>query len=148
MKKLYIGNLPYRFHRGELESFLSAGGEIEALHLVKDKSRRRLKGFGFVTFVDAEGAKAALALDGDDFYGRNIKISVAKDQSFTATNEDDEEDFDSEDLPSHCASSSGSCFKTCFMVCLISVVVAAVTSYVTTDYVLTHKPASIFASLQ
>ena len=124
MKKLYVGNLPYRLDRGDLEEFLASCGEISELYLVRDKGKRRLKGFGFVTFVDNEGAKAALDLDGNEFYGRTIKISVAKDQSAHAE-QIDEEDDDVYVMPFG--------FKRWLGVIILSGLVAAATSYVVTE---------------
>ena len=125
MNKLYIGNLPYRLERQELEEFFAACGEISEIYLVKDRNKRRLKGFGFVTFVDEKAAKAALAMDGSDFQGRTLKVSLAKDQA-----DRDADVMDDDDLS--LAPCGG--VKRCVTAILLSVVVSAVTSY----FVCTH----------
>ncbi len=142
MNKLYIGNLPYRLEQHELEQLFAPCGEVTEVHLVKDRSKRRLKGFGFVSFADANAAKAALALDGSEFYGRTLKISIAKDQSERTEMEDDEMEEPTTLL---------GC-KHWVKVVLLSIAVSALTSYVVTTNVwrlpghaahaLQHNPAS------
>ncbi len=64
----------------DLRAAFARFGEITDLFLVKDRDTGRLKGFGFVTFVDASAAQAALQMDGQEFGGRNLKVSIAKER--------------------------------------------------------------------
>lgn len=42
------------------------------------------KGFGYAEFGSLEGLKSALTLNGSQFQGRNIRISVADPRKFAA----------------------------------------------------------------
>lgn len=80
MNKIYIGNLPFKMEASDLRSTFARFGEITDLFLVKDRETGRLKGFGFITFADASSAQAALQMDGQEFSGRNLKVSIAKER--------------------------------------------------------------------
>ena len=80
MNKIYIGNLPFKMEASDLRSMFARFGEITDLFLVKDRETGRLKGFGFITFADASSAQAALQMDGEEFSGRNLKVSIAKER--------------------------------------------------------------------
>lgn len=81
-RKVYVGNLPYNVRISELKAAIgetfSSYGEIENIFLVRDRKRGTLKGFGFVTFTDAQAATASLALDGKVLKGRNMRVCIAK----------------------------------------------------------------------
>lgn len=79
--KVYIGNLPYNVSEQDIEEFFSQFGTIEDVSLIKDRDTGRLKGFGFVTFESQEAAQDSLQMDGKDFHGRAIKVSMAKERS-------------------------------------------------------------------
>jgi RNA recognition motif-containing protein len=78
--KIFVGNMPFRATKDDLQSVFSRYGQIENIILINDKATGRPKGFGFITFVDATAAKAALAMDNQDFQGRNLKVNIAKEQ--------------------------------------------------------------------
>ncbi|NNM59660.1 MAG: RNA-binding protein [Legionellales bacterium] len=78
--KIYIGNLPFKLEPADLRSAFARFGEITDLFLVKDRDTGRLKGFGFITFADASSAQAALEMNEQEFGGRNLKVSIAKER--------------------------------------------------------------------
>ena len=80
MNKIYIGNLPFKMETNDLRAEFARFGEITDLFLVKDRETGRLKGFGFITFADSKSAQAALQMDGKEFSGRNLKVSIAKER--------------------------------------------------------------------
>ena len=75
--RLYVGNLSYRVKEEELRSLFAKYGKIKALHLIRDRLTRRLKGYAFVE-MSPEDANKALALSGVDFLGRKLVVSIAK----------------------------------------------------------------------
>ena len=83
MNKIYVGNLPFQVTDQELDSEFQQYGQIKEVTLIRDRYTNECKGFGFITFIDAESAKQALAADGKDFKGRAMKISIAKPQERT-----------------------------------------------------------------
>ena len=75
--RLYVGNLSYRVKEEELRGLFSKYGRIKTLHLIRDRLTRRLKGYAFLE-MSPEDAHKALALNGTDFLGRKLVVSIAK----------------------------------------------------------------------
>lgn len=78
--KIYIGNLPFSYKERELEEVFSKYGEIEDIFLVRDRNTKKLKGFGFITFSNAQAAESALEMDSQEIGGRQIKVAMAKEK--------------------------------------------------------------------
>ena len=80
MKKLYIGNLPYRAQDSELEEWFGAAGfAVDSVAIVRDRSTGDSRGFGFVEFNDDNVAVRAIeSCNGQDFQGRNLVIDEAR----------------------------------------------------------------------
>lgn len=81
MKKLYVGNLPYNATEEGLTTAFSQYGNVTSVVLIKDRETGRQKGFGFVEFENAAEAENALALDGVEFGGRAMKVSLARERT-------------------------------------------------------------------
>jgi translation initiation factor 4B len=47
------------------------------VRIIEDKLEMKPKGFGYAEFATLDGLKQALTLNGSQFQGRNIRISVA-----------------------------------------------------------------------
>ena len=82
MKRLYVGNLSYSITEDALKEEFSKYGEVESINLIRDRHNGdRLKGFGFVEMATADEANAVIAgLDGQEVMGREIKISIAREE--------------------------------------------------------------------
>jgi len=80
VKRVYVGNLPFRYRGKDLREIFSKFGEVEYATVILDKfNRRRSKGFGFVTFVnDADADKAIKEMDGKELDGRKVVVNEAK----------------------------------------------------------------------
>lgn len=78
-QKIYVGNLPYEATDGDLQSLFSEFGNITEVKLIMDHATGRSKGFGFITFESADAANDAQKLNGSEFNGRQIRVSIAKD---------------------------------------------------------------------
>jgi translation initiation factor 4B len=72
----HLGNLPFDATNGDIEDFF-AGCDVTSIRIVEDKLDRKPKGFGYVEFGTLDGLKKALELNGEQFQGRGIRISVA-----------------------------------------------------------------------
>lgn len=85
--KLYVGNLPWSTTEESLNQLFSAYGEVTDCVIITDRATGRSKGFGFVTFSDANASSsAAAALDGKAFDGgdasstpRELRVNAAQD---------------------------------------------------------------------
>jgi RNA recognition motif-containing protein len=81
--RLYVGNLPYTTTEDELRAAFEGGGRrVREVLLIADRESGRPKGFGFVEMGSAEDAQSVIAeFDGQDFGGRVLKVSIAKERA-------------------------------------------------------------------
>jgi len=79
-QKIYVGNLPYSATDDSLSAFFGEFGNVTEAKVIVDRYTGRSKGFGFVSFDSAEGAKSALAANGKEFEGRPLKVNEAREQ--------------------------------------------------------------------
>ncbi len=77
---LYVGNLPYRVHEGEVKSLFGEYGPVNSVRLVRDRKTGRRKGFGFIEMSEAGAKKAMVKLNEFDFQERTLKVREAKSQ--------------------------------------------------------------------
>ena len=75
--RLYVGNLNYSVKEEDLKNLFSKYGSPKAVHLIRDRFTRKLKGYAFVEIGSSEAEKA-LELNGTEFLGRKIIVSRAK----------------------------------------------------------------------
>jgi RNA recognition motif-containing protein len=80
VKKLYVGNLPFKATEQDLADwFTQAGVSGPNITLVRDQATGQLRGFGFVEVTnDEEAARAVQSLNGQDFMGRNVVVNEAR----------------------------------------------------------------------
>lgn len=78
-KKLFIGKLPFSVTKEQLQEQMATYGQVSDVAVVMDRETGRSRGFGFTTFEnDADADKAVADLDGKEFHGRVISVSVAQ----------------------------------------------------------------------
>ena len=58
--KLYIDNLPAGTTENELRDLFSVYGNVISINIAVDRATAKPRGFGFVTMVTPEGARAAI----------------------------------------------------------------------------------------
>ena len=79
--RLYVGNLSFNTEEPQLEQLFSAHGPVESVHLVRDHTTGRSRGFAFVEMgTDDAGRAACQALDQQDFEGRKLNVNEARPQ--------------------------------------------------------------------
>ncbi len=80
-KKLFVGGLSWDTTDGSLNQAFSAFGEVTEAKVITDRETGRSRGFGFVTFVEANAASTAITeMDGKSLDGRAIKVNVAQER--------------------------------------------------------------------
>ncbi|KAK0420334.1 hypothetical protein QR680_014621 [Steinernema hermaphroditum] len=82
-RDLFVGNLAYAVTGDTLIKYFSAFGEVESARVPQDGPFSTNRGFGFITFVDLEGATAALKHQCDAQHkieGRTAYIRVCNPQ--------------------------------------------------------------------
>ncbi|KAL3592123.1 hypothetical protein D5086_010763 [Populus alba] len=80
-QKLVILGIPWEIDTEGLREYMSKFGELEDCIVMKERSSGRSRGFGYVTFVSAEDAKAVLS--GEHFLGKRmleIKVATPKEE--------------------------------------------------------------------
>jgi RNA recognition motif-containing protein len=78
--KLFVGGLPWAVTSDQLRDHFAAHGDVVEAKVVTDRQTGRSRGFGFVTYGSEEEAQNALALDGQEFEGRRLRVELARDR--------------------------------------------------------------------
>jgi cold-inducible RNA-binding protein len=79
--RLYVGNLPFHATHELISQRFVASGEVKGVDVVLDRETGRSRGFAFVEMASPAAAQKAIAdLDGKDFEGRPLRVSVAEDR--------------------------------------------------------------------
>jgi RNA recognition motif-containing protein len=83
--RLYVGNLSYATKDTDLQTLFGEFGELVSVAVITDRETGRSKGFGFVEFASDDDARAAIEeLNGQEFQGRQLKISEARPREASA----------------------------------------------------------------
>jgi len=78
--KLYVGNVPYVVDNATLADAFSDYGKVLDAVIITDRETGRSKGFGFVTYEEAdEAAKAVETLNGAEWGGRILRVNAARE---------------------------------------------------------------------
>ena len=82
MKKLYVGNLPFKATEDQVQAlFGELGVQPDSLTLLRDRFTGQPRGFGFAEIRDdAEAEKVIAALNGREFMGRALVVNEARPQ--------------------------------------------------------------------
>jgi RNA recognition motif-containing protein len=76
---IFISNLNFNVSDEELKGLFEAFGEVSSSKVITDKITGRSRGFGFVEMNDDdEGKQAIEKLNGSEFKGRELNVSVAR----------------------------------------------------------------------
>lgn len=74
-----MGNLPYSATQDELTALFGKFGTVNSVKVVTDKFSGKSRGYGFVEMSEeSNGADAISKLNGQDFKGRELRVSAAK----------------------------------------------------------------------
>jgi RNA recognition motif-containing protein len=80
-KKLYVGNLPFGVADKDLEELFAQAGVCESAAVITDRATGQSRGFGFVEMGSPDDAQKAIQqFDGQDFKGRALKVSEARER--------------------------------------------------------------------
>ncbi|KTG06660.1 hypothetical protein cypCar_00007533 [Cyprinus carpio] len=80
--RLYVGSLHFNITEDMLRGIFEPFGKIEGIQLMMDSETGRSKGYGFISFADAECAKKALdQLNGFELAGRAMKVGHVTERS-------------------------------------------------------------------
>lgn len=79
VQTLFVGNLAFRANRHGLSELFGNYGTVINARVVTDRNTRKPKGYGFVEMNAIDADSAIEALNGHEFMGRTLNVSIAKD---------------------------------------------------------------------
>ncbi len=83
-KKLFVGGLSWNTDDEGLRHAFEQFGDVSEVRVITDRETGRSRGFGFVTFQEAEAASKAISeMNGQDLDGRTIKVNIAEEKPRT-----------------------------------------------------------------
>ena len=79
VKKLYVGNLPFKAMEEDVQAlFAEIGVQPDSLTLLRDRFTGQPRGFGFAEVKDDDAEKSVTALNGKQFMGRALVVNEAR----------------------------------------------------------------------
>lgn len=76
---IFVASLSYQVSEADLRELFEEYGTVSSAKIITDRETGRSKGFGFVEMDDdAEGQRAIEELNGAEFDGRTLAVSVAR----------------------------------------------------------------------
>ena len=75
---IFVAGLSYQLSEADLQELFEEYGEVTSAKIIMDRDTGRSKGFGFVEMEDEAGQQAINELDGAEFAGRRLAVSVAR----------------------------------------------------------------------
>ena len=79
--KLFVGGLAWATDDNSLRDAFAEFGTVTEASVIMERDTGRSRGFGFVTFADADSANSAIkGLDGQELDGRSIRVNLAEDK--------------------------------------------------------------------
>jgi hypothetical protein len=79
IESIFVGNLAFKMHPHALRELFAKYGQVHDVRLMTDRVTRKPRGFGFVEMNRRQARAAIRALDGTEFYGREIKVNIANE---------------------------------------------------------------------
>ena len=81
MAKLFVGGLAWATKDDGLKAHFEQCGEVTDAKVIMERDSGRSRGFGFVTFADADSASNAVeTLNGSELDGRTIRVDKATER--------------------------------------------------------------------
>jgi RNA recognition motif-containing protein len=75
---IFVSNINFRTQEESLYNLFANFGEVASAKIITDRETGRSRGFGFVEMNDAEGQAAIDKLNGEEFEGKILNVSVAR----------------------------------------------------------------------
>lgn len=75
---IFVSNINFRTQEESLYNLFANFGEVASAKIITDRETGRSRGFGFVEMNDDEGQAAIDKLNGEEFEGKILNVSVAR----------------------------------------------------------------------
>ncbi|MEK9659464.1 MAG: RNA-binding protein [Chloroflexota bacterium] len=77
--RLFVGNMPFRMSREELNDLFAQAGDVASVHIPTDRETGRPRGFGFVEMGSNEAMEQAIFMfNGYSVEGRALVVNQAR----------------------------------------------------------------------
>jgi RNA recognition motif-containing protein len=87
---IFISNLNFKVQSEDLNEIFAEYGDVTSAKVIMDKFSGRSRGFGFVEMEDeTAGRKAIEELDGAEYVGKTISVSIARPKTENRDNNRD-----------------------------------------------------------
>lgn len=83
-RKVFVGGISHDTSRKDLHSYFSQYGQIHSIDIPIYKKKRKIKGFAFVRFTEAESARRATERTDQELNGKKISVRVSLDPETAA----------------------------------------------------------------
>ena len=79
---IYVSNISYDTQEESFNALFAQYGEVSSARIITDRETGRSRGFGFVEMANDEEGQAAIdALNGTEFEGKELNVSVARERT-------------------------------------------------------------------
>jgi RNA recognition motif-containing protein len=75
---IFVAGLSYQISDADLKELFEEYGDVSSAKIITDRETRRSKGYGFVEMADENGQNAIDELNGAEYDGRTLSVSVAR----------------------------------------------------------------------
>lgn len=75
---IFVAGLSYQISDADLKELFEDYGDVTSAKIITDKETNRSKGYGFVEMADENGQNAIDELNGAEYDGRTLSVSVAR----------------------------------------------------------------------
>jgi hypothetical protein len=87
-ESIFVGNLAFKMPPNALRELFEQYGQVHAVRLMTDRVTRKPRGFGFVEMNRKQARAAIRALDGTEFFGRQLKVNIANERKSAPENKE------------------------------------------------------------
>ena len=85
-ESIFVGNLAFKAPPHALRELFEQYGQVHGIRLMTDRVTRKPRGFGFVEMNRKQARAAIRALDGTEFFGRQLKVNIANERKSAPEN--------------------------------------------------------------
>ena len=85
-ESIFVGNLAFKMPPNALRELFEQYGQVHGVRLMTDRVTRKPRGFGFVEMNRKQARAAIRALDGKEFFGRQLKVNIANERKSAPEN--------------------------------------------------------------
>jgi len=80
-KRLHFGNIGTDMTKEQLNAAVAVHGDVLSTQIITDRDTGMSRGFGFAEVEDADAQKVITALNGSDWHGQQLAVSLAHERN-------------------------------------------------------------------